>query len=157
MGRLDPASTQESMRIRALILIVLTVGWVLPAGALECRPHTPEADVHSQAAHRDGHEEAHGPSNHGDAGHHHAAAPGSQKTESGAPLDGPTCCSDDTTMPTVVASVLDAKPRPKSSPVSLLSPLLDVHRPVLLPSGARLRLSQPPPLPYARTRRPLLI
>ena len=32
-----------------------------------------------------------------------------------------------------------------------------VPQPVVLPSAARFRLHQPPPLPYARTRRPLLI
>ena len=146
------------MRIRALISIVLTVGWMLPAGALACPPHTAEADAHSDAAHpHDGHERTHAAGDHGVAAHNHAAAPESQKSVPGAPLEVPTCCSDGTRTPTLVASVLDAKPRPKSSRVSLPSPLLDVPRPGVLPSGARLRLRQPAPLPYTRTRRPLLI
>ncbi len=145
------------MRIRAFILIVLTAGWLLPAGALACPPHTAEADAHSHAARHDGHENTHGAGHHGDATHDHAAAPESQKSEPGAPLDAPTCCSGDTRVPVVGASMLDAKPRPKSIPLAPSNPLLDVPQPVVLPSGSRLRLWQPPPLPYAHTRRPLLI
>ncbi len=157
MGRLDPGSTRKSMRIRALITIVLTAGWMLPAGALACPPHTAEADAHSEAAHHDGHEDSHGASNRGDAAHDHAAGPESRTGEPGAPLDAPSCCSGDARAPAVLASVLDAKPRPKSIPLALPNPLLDLPQPVVLPSGARLQLRQPAPLPYARTRRPLLI
>ena len=145
------------MRIRALILIVLTVGWVLPAGARACPRPTPEADAHSQAAHHDGHEHAHGASHHGRGDHDHAAEPESRRGEPGAPLNAPSCCSGDTKPPAVLASVLDAKPRPKSIPHALPNPLLAVRQAVVLPSGARVRLRQPPPLPFARTRRPLLI
>ncbi len=152
MGRLDPRSTRKSMRIRILILIVLTVGWVLPAGALGCLPHTPETD-----AHHDGHEPTHGASHHGRGDHDHAAGSESRRGEPSAPLDTPSCCCDDTRAPAVLASVLDAKPRPKSIPHALPNPLLAVRQPVVLPSGARVRLRQPPSLPFARTRRPLLI
>ncbi len=155
MGRLDPGSTRKSMRIQALILIVLTVGWALPAGALACPSRTPEADAHPQAAHHDGREHTHGAGHHGPGDHHHAAGPESRRGEPGAPLDAPSCCNGDTRAPAVLAAVLDAKPRPKSIPLALSNPLVDVPQPVALPSGAR--LGQPPPLPYARTRRPLLI
>jgi hypothetical protein len=57
----------------------------------------------------------------------------------------------------VIASTSDSKPRPKANPVTPSRLLLNVPQPVILPTGARLRLQQPPPLPYARTRRPLLI
>ena len=157
MGRLDPRSTRKSMRIRALILIVVTVGWVLPTGALACPSDTPKADAHSQVAHHDGHEHTHAASHHGRGDHDHAAGPESRRGEPGAPLDAPSCCSDDPRAPALLAAVLDAKPRPKSIPLALPNPLLDVPQPVVLPSGARLRLRQPAPLPYARTRRPLLI
>ncbi len=88
--------------------------------------------------------------------HDHAAAAGSQKSESDAPLQVPTCCDNEARVP-VVASVPDANPRPKPIPLALLYPLLAAHEPMLLANGARLRLGEPPPLPYARTRRPLLI
>ena len=145
---------RESMRIRLVILIVLTAGWVLPSGARACAPHTSEEGAHSHAARDDGHEHTHGASDHGHAAHDHLAGVASPP---GAPTDEPTCCSDDTRVPALLAAVLDAKPRPKSIPLALPNPLLDVPQPVVLPSGARLRLRQPAPLPYARTRRPLLI
>ncbi len=145
------------MRIQALILIVLTVGWMLPAGALGCPRQTSEADAHSQAAHHDGHQHTHGAGHHERGDHDHAAGPESRRGEPGAPIDAPTCCSGDTRAPAVLASVRDAKPRPKSIPLALPNPLLDVSQPGGLPSGARLRLRQPAPLPYARTRRPLLV
>ena len=145
------------MRIRALILIVLTAGWMLPAGALACPPHKPEAGTHSQAAHHDGPEHTHGASDRGETAHHHAAGPESRRGEPGAPTDAPRCCNSDTRAPAVLASVPDAKPRPKSIPLALPIPLLDVSRSGVLPSGAWLRPRQPAPLPYARTRKPLLI
>ncbi len=151
-GQGGPQAIRRSMRIRALILIIATAGWLLPAGAFACPPHTAEAD-----AHHDGHELTHAAGHHGDATHDHAAAPESQKSEPGAPTDAPTCCSDDTRTPTVLASVVDAKSRPKSISLALPSSLLAVPQALALPSAARLRLHQPPPLPYARTRRPLLI
>ena len=143
------------MRIHALILIVLTAGWMLPAGALACRPHTEEADAHSHAAHDDGHEHAHGASHHGSGDQ--AAGLESRRDEPGAPTDAPSCCSDDTRMPTIIASVVDAKPRTKSIPLALRNPFLNLPQPVVLPGGTRFRLGQPVSLAYARTRRPLLI
>ncbi len=133
------------MRIQAFLLIVLTTGWVLPAGAFACAPHT-ETDAHSQTPHQDGHDHSHAASDRGAAAPDHVAG-----------SDAPICCDDEGRTPTVVASVVDSKPRPKSIPLALRNPLLDVPQPVVLPSRARLRLRQPPPLPYARTRRPLLI
>ena len=145
------------MRIRALILIVVTLGWALPAGALPCAPHAGEAEGHSDAAHDDGHEHTHEVSHHGRGDPDHAAGPEFGSGKPVTPLDAPTCCSDNTSTFAVVASATSAKPRPKSIPITLLNPLLDVPQPMVLPSGARLRLRQPAPLPYARTRRPLLI
>jgi hypothetical protein len=145
------------MRIRTLISIVLTVGWILPAGALACPPHAAEADAHSHAAHNDSHEHAHGASDRGDVAHDHVAAPEPREGEPGAPTDASICCRAGTRVPTVVASMLDAKPRPKSIPLALSNSLLDLPQPAALLSRARLRLHQPAPLPYVRTRRPLLI
>ena len=145
------------MRIRALILAVLTAGWMLPAGAIACPEYSPDADRYSNDARHETHEHSHGPSDHGRGDHDHAAGPESRSGEPGAPPDVPTCCSRDTRAPVALASVLDTKPRPKSIPFAPPSPLLDVPQLVVLPSGARLRLRQPEPLPYARTRRPLLI
>ena len=150
------------MRIRALITIVLTAGWMLPAGALACPSLTADADAHSHshADHGTGHEHGHGNSDPGHGDHDHVAGPEAQRAvsgEPGAPLDEPKCCSDDTRAPAVVASVLDAKPRPKSISFALASPLFGAPEPVVLPGGLRFRLRQPPPLPYTRTRRPLLI
>ena len=141
------------MKIRALILIVLTAGWALPAGALACSPHSLEAEAHSHAPHDDGHEPGQGASGHGPGDHHHAARGESGRGDPGAP----SCCSCDTRAPVVVGSALDTKPRPKSILLALSNSLLDEPRPVVLPRVAWLRLRQPAPLPYARTRRPLLI
>ncbi len=156
------------MRIRALITIVLTAGWMLPAGALACPSLTADADSHSHADHGTGHEHGNSDPGHGDHdpgadstnSHDHVAGPGAQRAVPGAPdapLDEPKCCSDDTRAPAVVASALDAKPRPRSISFALASPLLGAPGPVVLPARARLRLRQPAPLPYARTHRPLLI
>ena len=145
------------MRIRALILTVLTAGWMLPAGALACAGHPQDADRYSHDAHPEVHEHSHGAGDHGRGDHDHATGQKSRGGESGAPPDAPTCCSRDTRAPAVLASVLDAKPRLKSIPFAPQNPLLDVPQPVVLPSGAWLRLRQREPLPFARTRRPLLI
>lgn len=142
------------MRIRSLILMVLTVGWVLPGGALACARHTDDADAHSHAARHDDLAHSQGASDHRDAAHDHAVALESQMNE---PLEAPICCSDDARTPTVVASPVSSKLRPKASSVSLLSRLPEALRAAVLPSGALLRLRQSAPLPYARTRRPLLI
>jgi hypothetical protein len=157
VGRPNHGSTPKRMRIRALLSIALTAGWMLPASALACPSDVTDAGAHSHAVHSDSHEHADGPSDHGSGGHDPLAAQEARKGGSGAPLDTPACCSDDTRTPSAVASVLVAKPRPKSSPVSLASSHLGVLRPVDLPSGSRLRLRQPAPLAYAQTRRPLLI
>ena len=101
------------MRIRAFILIVLTVGWVLPGGALACPPHTSETDSHSQSAHLDGHEHAYGASHDARGDHSHAAKPATRGNEPGAPLDTPTCCRGDAKGPAVLAPALEGKPRPK--------------------------------------------
>ncbi len=139
---------------------------MLPAGAIACPEYPPDADRYSNDARHETHEHSHGPSDPGRGDHDHAAGPESQRGQGGelgvpgkpgAPLDAPTCCSRDTRAPVALASVLDTKPRPKSIAFAAPSPLLDVPQPVVLPSGARLRLRQPEPLPYARTRRPLLI
>lgn len=145
------------MRIRALILIVLTAGWMLPAGALPCPELSPDADRDSYDAHHEAREHSHGVSDHGRGDHDQAAGPESRRGEAGALPDAPTCCSRDTRAPAVLASLLDTKPRPKSIPLVPPNPLLDVPQPVVLPGGFRMRLRQPEPLPYARTRRPLLI
>lgn len=145
------------MKIRALILIAVTLGWVLPAGALPCAPHAEDADAHSRTAHEDGREHTHEVGHHGLGDQDHAAALEFGSGKPVTPLEAPICCSGETRTPIVLASVLDAKPRPKSIPIALSNSLLDVPQPVVLPSGARLRLRQPAPLPYARTRRPLLI
>lgn len=157
VGRLDSGSKRKSMRIRALISIVITAGWVLPAGVLACPAHSAAANAHVHAAPPDGHEHSHAASEPGPGGHDHAARPESRTGEPGAPTHAPTCCSDDARIPAVAASMLDGKPRPKSISLSLPSPLLDAPRAEVLPSASRFQLRQPAPLPYARTRRPLLI
>ena len=113
-----PRVMRRSMRIRALILTLLTAGWMLPGGALACPEDSPDADRDSHVSH-DSHEHSHGVSDRGRSDHDHAAGPESRRGEAGAPLDAPTCCSDDTRAPAVLASVLDAKPRPKSIPLAL--------------------------------------
>lgn len=145
------------MRIRNLILIIVAVGWLSPAGTFVCPPHPAEADDHFHAARDDGHEHAHAAGHYGDATHDHAAPPESQKSRPGAPLEISICCSDEMSPPAVFASLVDAKPRPKSTPIALASPVLGSSQPVVLSKGARLWLLQPASLPYARTRRPLLI
>jgi hypothetical protein len=163
LGRLDVGSTRESMRIRTLISILLTVGWLLPAGAFACPPRSAEADPHSDSAHHghsahhDGHEQSHAASDRGDFAHDHAASSEPARDEPGAPADAPTCCRDDSSALAVVVSVLDAKPCPKSISLALSPSVPEVQQSVALPSRAWLRLRQPAPLPYARTRRPLLI
>ncbi len=146
------------MRIRVLILIVLTAGWLLPAGGLACRSDSAADGGHPHVARQDGHPHAHGLSDHDPAEHSHAQATSdSRPSAPSAPSDDPICCTSDANASVAIGSIRDARPRSKAAPVALSNLLPKVPQPVALPTGARLRLRQPPPLPYARTRRPLLI
>jgi hypothetical protein len=145
------------MRTRALILTALTVLWLVPSGAGACSPHAPGSDLHAQADHHGGQEHPDGTSDQGEATHAHVLVPASQDSETDAPQGVPTCCDDEGRAPAVVASVRHTDPRPAPLPLALPNPLLAAPELVVLLNGARLRMRQPPPLPYARTRRPLLI
>lgn len=141
------------MRARALLLIFLTASWLLPAGVSACPADSPAEESHTHSgAIADHHHEA-ATAHEGD--HHHAAP--APVGDDDAPLDGPVCCRDEGKAPAVVASVLDAKPRPKAMAVLVKDLPLPAPPEAALRSGAWLRLRQPPPSPYARSRRPLLI
>lgn len=158
LGRSEIGSIRKNMRIRVLISIVLIAGWVSPAGALVCFPHSFEAASHSHGSQHDGHEHSHGASDRGAVVHDHAGVMAPQHGGLGAMPEGaPICCSEGATSANVKAVVQSLKPRPKS--ISLLFPSrhLDLHRPMILPVAVPLRLDRLPLLPYARTHRPLLV
>ena len=161
------------MRTRALIAIVLTIGWLLPSGAIAC-PTGPEAvTTHAHGDHHDGHAHAHPGADDGDARHDHAAAgdhghaaashhdhaapPALAESGTAAPGHAPTCCKNDAKTPVLTISLPEFQSRPNPNPLAVLAMPPHVPQPGLVLSGSRLRLRQPAPLPYARTHRPLLI
>ncbi|MEE9609428.1 MAG: hypothetical protein V3U03_16935 [Myxococcota bacterium] len=141
---------------RALTSIVLVVAWMVPATGWSCPSDARGAAAH---AHVDSDEAAPHSHSHADHGHgsHDAAAGGHSGQAQGTSSDDPSCCERGPETPAVQAVLKDAQPRPKFSTAVLPAFLAVTARPDASATGAQLRRQQPPLLPYARTRRPLLI
>ena len=131
------------MRIRALTLIVLVIAWMVPTGGASC-----PSDARDPARHTHTHSEAAVP------GSHDHAVPGHAD---GHTANAASCCQRATDSHALQAALQDAKPRPKLS-VAALPALLTVSADgETSVSSVKFRRQPPPPLPYAGTRRPLLI
>ncbi len=142
------------MRVRALTLILLVAAWTVPAAGWSCpsseavgHVHEPTSEVASHHAHA-GHD--HGNAHDAEAGGHSGRA---QDTSS----DDPSCCERGPEAEVVQAVLKDAQARPKLSAALLPTTLSVAARPAASATGAQIRRQQPPPFPFARTRRPLLI
>lgn len=155
---LERDSSRMTVRIRALILIVLTAGWLLPAGGFACATDASHTHVASPVAHDHSEGHSHGPSNRQPSEHSHVAAtPGSSESAPASPAEDPLCCRGASEHSAAIGVLSKQDARPKATPVALSQGVPDPFQPVVLPSKAHLRLRQPPPLPYASSRRPLLI
>lgn len=148
------------VRIRALGLIVLISAWLVPVGGGACPTDARAADDHTHTATHDtgGHE--HGDAHHASGTRHaHATREESEAPGSHAPAEGPQCCRSEPRAAVLTASLAaDATPRVKSLPVELLTPTS--FSALTAPARSRAALpggQPPPPEPFARTRRPLLI
>ena len=142
------------MRVRALTLIVLVAAWMVPGTGWSCPSSGPgpEAQAHDHPDEATPHSHTRADPDHGKP---HPAATGTFSDPARElPADDPTCCNSGSDLPAVQALIKHAQPRPKLS-LAALSALLAV--PAARATGAQVRRQQPPPLPYARTRRPLLI
>ncbi len=152
------------MRIRATFLIVWFASGLLPMGAGACPTEAGRHEAHSRSDAR-GH--SHGVQNagaHSHEGAESAGAPHDDGVASGlhrGALETPegdlACCRIDTRAPAVPGAAPDSPPAAKLILAAIPTARLDLPRVVTLPSAARLRLTQPPPLPYTRSRRPLVI
>ena len=163
------------MRLRALTLIVLMVTWMVPASGYSCltdsigvpvheHEHEPGAAAHSHSdvAHAHSSDEQ-------SIAHTHTARDGSsphhaQVTEAtSGPVPGavpdalPSCCESERNAEAVDAAVKNAELRPKSEAAALALVIATAAPDLLVATSAQLRKQQPPPLPYEKNRRPLLI
>ncbi len=141
------------MRVRALTSILL-VGWMLPASGWPCPSSEAAGHVHELTSEVDSHH-VHAAHDHGNA--HDAAAGGHSSPAQDTPSDDPNCCERGSDVAVVQAVLKDGQARPKLSAAVLPTTLGITSRPTAATTGAQLRRRQPPPLPFARTRRPLLI
>ena len=153
-----PEGDGRSMRFRALAMIVLLAGWMAPAGGSACPSSKREAAAHSHANRLEAENHSGGHSEHRVAGHDHLAGSEAAPSAPSAPAEGPSCCRSDAKAPIVSASPVEAKSRSELASAAAIP----VH-PVLAPrvmvhlGGADFRTLQPRPLPFASSRRPLLI
>jgi hypothetical protein len=144
------------MRAGALTLIILVATWMMPVGGSTCPSAKKSPSHHSHARSNDS--AAHS--------HHHAAPPHTDgavgaeahsHTGSMPVGDGSTCCKQRASDAVVLQPALqDAKPRTK---VSMPVPVWIVVSPPAATwfAAGEIQHQPPPPRPYARTRRPLLI
>lgn len=152
-----PGNRENGMRLCALTLVVLVAAWMVPASGSPC-PSTVQglanhAHVHSNDSAPDSHDHAVP-----DHSHAHAAEAAAQSgaTRDSA-SDNPACCERASDARAVQAALQDPQPRPKLSIAGLSTLLAVAPLAMTSVSGAALRRQPPPPRPYARTRRPLLI
>lgn len=157
------------MRLPALTLIVLIASWnIIPATAVSCPANSTGQAIHGHARGAPSHSHAsdshshsgdahsHADAGHGDTGHHAEAAWGHAGRTPLAANSQPSCC-EPASDARVVLVVLQNAPRPKVSTAVLL-PVAAAATPMSpWATASQLRRRQPPPLPYERTRRPLLI
>ncbi len=142
------------MHIRALTSIVLVVAWVVPAGGMSC-PTDEAGHEHKPSAEAAPHSHSHADHDHGSS--HDAAAGVHSRPVQDTSSDDPSCCRRGPQAPPVQAALNDAQPRPKLSAAVLPTLLVLTAPPGASATRAQLRRRQPPALPFARTRRPLLI
>ncbi len=143
------------MRIRALTTIVLVVAWIVPAGGMSCPTDEAAGHAHRHLAEAAPHSHPHADHDHGNS--HDAAAGVHSRPAQDTSSDDPSCCTGGPQAPPVQAVLKDAEPRPKLSAVVLPTLLVLNAPPAASTTRAQLRRQQPPALPFARTRRPLLI
>jgi len=156
------------MSLRALTLIVLMATWMVPANGYSCLPdvtgvagHGHEQGVSSHSHASDEQSYAHG-SQDGTLSHDHVAATtivgSSEHFSETAPREVSSCCESGPDASDVVAAVKNAESRPKSAAAVALLVIATVPPEAGLVTGAQLQRQQPPPpLPYEKNRRPLLI
>lgn len=150
----------RGMRVRVLSLIILITAWLAPANGGACPSDARGASdqTHPATHEAGGHE-------HGDA-HHASGTPHSHATQaesetpgSHAPADGPHCCRSEPRAAVLTASLpADGTQRAKS--LLLEAPAPATFDSLAAPARSRFLLpgrQPPPPEPFARTRRPLLI
>lgn len=157
------------MQIRALILLVVLSGWLIPAAGWPCAldtqvsaPHVHSADADSGSHSHTGPDHSHAERDH-NAGHSHDSSTTdtnvpSIASDSHSSRDDATCCNPGAETPIVVGLFAKAESHPTLStpqPLAALTTLTPYA--VDLRNEAHVRQQLPPPQPFARTRRPLLI
>lgn len=155
---------ETGMRLRALTLIVLMAGWMVPATGDSCpanstgptvqgHAHGTPSDSHSNDTHsHSGDAHPHANADHADDGRRPAAW-----TPGAAPDGQPICCERGPDERVVQVVVKGVQSRPEVSS-AILPPVIATVAPVApLATAAQLRQRQPAPLPYQQSRRPLLI
>lgn len=145
---------EVEMRIRVALFIVLLANGLWSVGARACPTEVAEPGAHSHGVEEAG---AHVHRSAGDTSGHAPTAERDARRGLGAPEEGPDCCRADARAPVLAEATTGSLPMGQLSLAVLSTPRLDPPRAPVLPSSARLRLGQPPPLPYARSRRPLVI
>ncbi len=143
------------MRVRALTLILLVAAWMVPAAGWSCPSNEAPGHVHGPMGEAASHPHADAAHVHGNA--HDAATGGHSDPTRDTPSDDPTCCEHGPEAAVVQAVLKDGQARPKLSTAVLPTTFGVTARRAASTTGAQLRRRQPPPLPFARTRRPLLI
>ena len=162
---------ETGMRLRALTLIVLMATWMVPPNGYSCPTdstavaahghehgvpsHSHSDDAHSHASDERSH--AH-PSQDGGLPHHVEVAEAySGRIPRAVSDDRSSCCESGRDVPAVEAAVKNAELRPKSADAVLQLIIATAAPAVPLATAAQLRRQQPPPVPYEKNRRPLLI
>lgn len=151
------------MRIRALISVLLMAVWLLPAAGSAC-----STDAHGGVEHAHAHgeissasapsENGHDHASHGSAAHGHGSAGAHPSSDSAPAQDESSCCPQSSQSPAAKLAVLEPNPRATDALVAVLPEALDLG--IALEHSiteAAFKRRQPPPLPFAQTRRPLLI
>ena len=141
------------MRIRALTSMVLVIAWIVPAGAKSCPAEEAAGHVHEAPAEAAPHSHAHADHDHGNA---HDTAGAHSRPAQHTSSDDASCCKRGPEAPAVQLVLTEAQPRPKLSPAVIPTLLALTARPSSA-TGPLLRRQKPRPLPFSRTRRPLLI
>lgn len=147
------AKTRDSMRARALTLIIPVIVWMTPEGGSAChltaKPSAGPAHVHSESATAHAHGE--GSSEHDNDHESSGAAHSSPDSTS-----GDSCCKrSGTDAPILQAAVQEAQPRPKT--FTSVPLVIVASRPAATWGSAVARSHSPPSVPFAHSNRPLLV
>lgn len=155
------------MSLRALTLIVLMTSWMVPANGYLCPPDSTGVADHGHAQGESSRSHASDEQSHFHASqdgslHNHnlgvaAIADSSARISGTASDELSSCCESGRDASVVEAAVKNSEIRPKSSTVALRLDIATVAPAVCLATAAQVRRRQPPPLPYEKNRRPLLI